>query len=84
MNHRTNLLKQVQARYIPARLQLIDKDLLKLEEDLTTETDLEKILSINKSKLSNPYNSTLLYLVGITDDLIPAQRVTMVGGSAPD
>jgi DNA-directed DNA polymerase III PolC len=85
------MISKIKNYYIDSRLKSIDEDFLSFEEEMISSQDQELIIDLlsnknhPKNKLSNPYNSILLFLTGITDefDFVKARSDT-IGGSPPD
>lgn len=77
----------MQEYYLKNRLEQVDKDFLHFEESSLVEDDRKLILQLieKKCKLSNPHNSVLLYLTGITDEFnFLKGRCNTTGGTSPD
>lgn len=82
------IITRIQSQYDPSRLELVDQDFLSFEEDLSTDEDLKLVELALESKIkfdSNPHNSIILYLVGLTDQFDQDRaRSDTKGGSPPD
>lgn len=65
-----------------------DMDYGNYELKFADERTLVRLLELAKNppaqKLPNPHNSTILYLLGLTDEINPSKRVDTVGGSPAD
>lgn len=81
-------ITRIQSQYNPSRLKLIDQDFLSFEEDLTTDEDLQLLEQAIMKRVrfpTNPHNSILLYVTGLTDQFDTKQaRAHTRGGSPPD
>lgn len=82
------LLKKIEASVIDSRRDSIDEDYLHQEVVMSSVQDLERIRASIYNKLSfetNPHNSILLYITGLTDafDFQKARSDTS-GGAPPD
>lgn len=85
--NRQEIVSKLRETYIEERYELIDKDYLAFEEEMAAQEDLELILTSTKTKvkLSNPHNSIILYLVGLTEEFdFTKERSDTKGGAAPD
>jgi len=75
-------------RLLPERVALVDKDFLAYELRLTPADQLEAALAAASAGLvfkSNPYNSVVLYTLGVVEEFDFIQgRSAMQGGSPPD
>ncbi len=81
---RESLLQQLRPLYIPTRVQHVEPEFLQIEEDLSRIEDLQKLLTLPQSSMMNKHNSSLMYVLGITDEYNPRERVNIVGGSVAD
>lgn len=77
--------------YIPERVNQVDPDFLSYEEEMIDQDDNELIIKLlynndnNSIKLSNPHNSIILYICGLTDEFdFDKARADTIGGSPPD
>jgi DNA polymerase-3 subunit alpha len=77
--------------YIPERIEQVDPDFLSYEEEMIDQNDNELILRLlynsnhNSIKLSNPHNSILLFICGLTDEFdFDKARADTIDGSPPD
>lgn len=85
-------MSELQDRYYPERLDGIDLDYLRYEEIRTTPEDydlMERLLDSpfldRGNTLPNPFNSIILYLVGLTDQFDHEKgRADISGGAPPD
>jgi DNA-directed DNA polymerase III PolC len=81
-------IARIRQRYDANRLAQVDHDFLSFEEDLSMDEDLELVeqaLGTGVKFDSNPHNSIILYLVGLTDHFDPDRaRADTRGGSPPD
>lgn len=78
---------QLQKYYLRDRLRQVDKDFLEFEESNIDPKDIELMMQCieKKCKLSNPHNSILLYLTGITNQFdFKKGRSDNYGGTSPD
>ena len=86
--NRKNNLKLLDENIIDERYDQVDPDYLAFEVKMISDEDLERIFWLLTEKIkfeSNPYNSILLYITGITDDFdFNKARSEMVGGAPPD
>lgn len=85
------LEKTIREHYIAQRISEVDPDFLAFEEDMISAYDTQLILNIlsNKiclpDKLSNPHNSIILYITGISDEFDKLRaRSDTIDGSPPD
>ena len=77
--------------YIPERVDQIDRDFLSYEEEMIDQKDTNIILDLlynnnpGAIKFSNPHNSIILFICGLTDEFdFDKARADTVGGSPPD
>jgi len=81
----SNLIQQIQNKYIPDRVTKVDLDFLAFEEEMSNQEDLKLMLTPHGAKLANPHNSILLYVLGLTDEFdFKKARADTVGGSPAD
>jgi len=83
------MIKQIKKYYIPDRLSQVDSDFLSFEEEMISSTDQERILTLlnnnMKAKISNPYNSIILYICGLSNEFnFQTERSETIDGSPPD
>lgn len=86
LNHK-ELLEKIKTHYIPERIAQLDHDFLEFEEDLISTEDLNRIFvaGSNALSLNNPYNSCMLYGLGLTDEFdFSKARSDTIKGSPPD
>lgn len=89
---RRSSLRYIHQHLIEDRLDSVDQDYLEYEVTMVSDQDILRIsdcitaLSTNSmSKLPNPHNSILLYVVGLTDEFdFQKSRSDMIGGAPPD
>ena len=81
-------LKYIDENIIDERYDQVDHDYLSFEVKMASDKDLERIFWLITEKIkfeSNPYNSILLYITGVTDQFdFVKERSEMVGGAPPD
>ena len=81
-----NTIEFIKSKFQAERVESIDKDYLEYELNFAKKIDLEKIENLLNSncKISNPHNSILLYVTGLTDefDFIKARVDTAEGTPA--
>jgi DNA polymerase-3 subunit alpha len=82
--HRDDLLASLRNRYIEARVANTEPEFIEFEESFASIEDLQKLLEIPLSSRTNPRNSSLLYITGISDDYNPLKYVDTIGGTPPD
>lgn len=91
---KTELLKHIDKHIIEGRYSQVDLDFLEYEISMSSTEDISRIYFILTEKATlgknwtpweNPYNSILLYIVGITDTFdFKKARSEMTGGAPPD
>jgi DNA-directed DNA polymerase III PolC len=76
---------------VPERAAKVDADFLDFEERTLTTQDRELLLNLLSAgalgtiKLSNPHNSLLLYVLGLSDEFDSQRaRSDTIGGASPD
>lgn len=86
-----NWLSEVRSYYLEDRRHSVDNDFLAFEEEMINQEDQQRLLNLlcNRNpglgKLSNPHNSILLYITGLSDDFdFKTGRADTIGGSPPD
>lgn len=85
--NRQILLNEIKNFYRQDRLNIVDRDYLLFEEEITSLEDLERILLCCKKKipLPNPHNSCLLYCTELSSQFdFTKERCDTQGGSPPD
>ena len=91
--HREEIIKTLREYYISERINQVDKDFLEYEEDMASEEDLsimlDKITELKSAPEEeywpNPYNSIILYLLGLTHTFdFTKERSDTIGGSCAD
>lgn len=83
------MIKELQTRYLRSRVERVDEDFLKFEEQMTAPEDLELMLHLCRNtelcQIQNPHNSIMLYVLGLTNDFdFKKGRSNTIGGSPPD
>lgn len=91
---KTELLKHIDKYIIEDRYSQVDLDFLEYEISMSSTEDISRIYFILTEKATlgknwtpweNPYNSIVLYIVGITDTFdFKKARSEMIGGAPPD
>ena len=89
---RKSCLRFIHQRLLQERLESVDNDYLEYEVTMISDQDLirihDLIIAIESNdieKISNPHNSILLYVTGLTDNFdFEKSRSDMVGGAPPD
>lgn len=89
---RKSCLRFIHQRLLQERLESVDNDYLEYEVTMISDQDLirihDLIIAIEShdiEKISNPHNSILLYVTGLTDDFdFHKSRSDMIGGAPPD
>jgi hypothetical protein len=85
---RESLLKKINQYVLEERYLQIDEDFLIQEVRMASDKDLDRIDGCLYSRQkfdSNPHNSILLYLTGLTDEFdFDKQRSDTIGGAPPD
>ncbi len=80
---RNELITQLRQGYNPFRVHKVEPEFLEFEEEMASEEDLKKLL-VAKGRYPNPHNSTLLYVLGLTDEYNPTLNVDTIGGASAD
>ena len=87
-NKRKEYLQIIDQKLIEERLSQIDQDYLEFEVKMASDLDIERIafsLLGNEKFSTNPYNSILLYITGLTNEFdFEKARSNMTGGAPPD
>lgn len=82
------LLRKINEYVLEDRYAQVDEDFLIQEVRMISNEDLERIngcLYSGQKFDSNPHNSILLYLTGLTDSFdFDKQRSDTIGGAPPD
>ena len=81
-------LEIIDNHLLNSRLNEIDQDYLEFEVKMASDLDIERIafsLLGNEKFSTNPYNSILLYITGLTNEFdFEKARSNMTGGAPPD
>lgn len=85
------LVEELRSCYRDTRLPRIDQDFLEYEEEMASKEDKERIIRLSRVRsdapifTTNPHNSVLLFVTGLTDEFdFEKARADTIGGSPPD
>lgn len=82
------MIQELKSHYLPDRVSQVDLDFLAFEEEMSQEQDISSMLDLLNSKTlpvfqSNPTNSILLWVTGLSDCFDFGQARCLVRGGAP-